>query len=461
VEIRAIAPNRIDLAGGTLDLYPLYLFEDGGYTVNAAISVWSKVLLRTREDGAVHIYSLDTGAEEHAASVDELALALGGPLDLIARVIRYYRPGIGLDVFTQNDAPKGSGLGASSALLIALSHALRVLQSGSDRLSDEDIIRVGAELEAQTIRVPTGKQDYYAATYGGVNSIWFGVGENRVERLLVQESDLAALESRLILSFTGEPHYSAITNWGMLKGYVEGQERAVGGLHRIKETAWRMRECLRAGAWAGAAGNSGVSAAAGARSFPTAVSGPAPGSASGSPAANGAHVPFPGLAELVAEEWRNRRELADGVTTPNVDRLMAAAAAAGAKASKLCGAGGGGCMITVIGDDDDHAFATRPGGSGSIASARSSSSGPIATAPSADLSAVRARVEAALTAAGARIMPFRIARTGVRVEVRSDNAGGSVIWPDSLVYPAGSTPCGALSADSATSIAEAAPTHDE
>lgn len=77
MEIRAIAPNRIDLAGGTLDLYPLYIFEDGGYTINAAISVWSKVLLRTREDGAVHIYSLDTGAEEHAASVDELALARG------------------------------------------------------------------------------------------------------------------------------------------------------------------------------------------------------------------------------------------------------------------------------------------------------------------------------------------------------------------------------------------------
>jgi len=112
---------------------------------------------------------------------------------------------------------------------------------------------VGAELEAQTIRVSTGKQDYYAATYGGVNSIWFGVGENRVERLLVQESDLAALESRLILSYTGEPHYSAITNWGMLKGYVEGQERAVGGLRRIKETAERMRECLRAGAAPGPA----------------------------------------------------------------------------------------------------------------------------------------------------------------------------------------------------------------
>ena len=72
-------------------------------------------------------------------------------------------------------------LGASSALLIALSHALRVLKSGSDRLSDEEIIRVGAKLEAQTTRVPTGKQDYYAATYGGVNSIWFSVGESRVE----------------------------------------------------------------------------------------------------------------------------------------------------------------------------------------------------------------------------------------------------------------------------------------
>ncbi|MBE3576240.1 MAG: hypothetical protein IMX00_00840 [Limnochordales bacterium] len=403
MEIRAIAPNRIDLAGGTLDLYPLYLFEDGGYTVNAAISVWSKVLLRTREDGAVHIYSLDTGAEQHSASIDELAL--GGPLDLIARVIRYYRPGVGLDVYTQNEAPKGSGLGASSALLIALSHALRVLKSGSDRLADEEIIRVGAELEAQTIRVPTGKQDYYAATYGGVNSIWFSVGESRVERLLMRESDLAALESRLILSYTGEPHYSAITNWGMLKGYIEGQDRTVNGLRRIKETARRMRECLLAGAGAGAQ----------AHSFPAAASDSAPalgGSVAGAGEAVAAAEAFPGLAELIAEEWRNRRELADGVTTPNVDRLMDAAAAAGAKASKLCGAGGGGCMITVIGDDSDTPAAW-PDGSASAAAARSG-----------DLSAVRARVEAALTAAGARIMPFKIARTGVRVEVRADDVDG-------------------------------------
>lgn len=212
------------------------------------MSVWSKVLLRTREDSAVHIYSLNTGAEQRAANADELALR--GPLDLTARVIRYYRPGVRLDVYTQNDAPKGSGLGASSAPLIVLSHALRVFKSSRDRLSDEEIIRVGAELEAQTIRVPTGKQDYYAATYGGVNSIWFSVGESRVQRLLVRESDLAALESRLILSYTGEPHYSAITNWGMLKGYIKGQERTILGLRRIKETARRTGECLLAGAGA-------------------------------------------------------------------------------------------------------------------------------------------------------------------------------------------------------------------
>lgn len=395
MEIRAIAPNRIDLAGGTLDLYPLYLFEEGGYTVNAAISVWSKVLLRTREDSAVHIYSLDTGAEQHAASVDELAL--GGPLDLIVRVIRYYRPGVGLDVYTQNDAPKGSGLGASSALLIALSHALRVFKSGRDRLSDEEIIRVGAELEAQTIRVPTGKQDYYAATYGGVNSIWFSVGESRVERLLVRESDLAALESRLILSYTGEPHYSAITNWGMLKGYIEGQDRTVLGLRRIKETARRMRECLLAGAFAGALAGAGEGAGAEAGAAGVSAGGGL-GLGEGGSGRGGLGtdhrrpVAFPGLAELIAEEWRNRRELADGVTTPNVEHLMAAAAAAGAKASKLCGAGGGGCMITVVDDSSD------PG--------------------------VRARVEAALAEAGARIMPFKIARTGVRVEVASDDVNG-------------------------------------
>src|SRR5687767_12865176 len=104
--VEAVAPSRIDLAGGTLDIYPLYLFEDGGITVNMGIDVGSRVRITPRPDRAVHVRSVDTGAKQSAPSVEQLEL--GGPLDLVARLLRFYPPATGVDVETENRPPKGS-----------------------------------------------------------------------------------------------------------------------------------------------------------------------------------------------------------------------------------------------------------------------------------------------------------------------------------------------------------------
>lgn len=330
--VEAVAPSRIDLAGGTLDIYPLYLFEPEGVTVNMGIDVGSRVRLTPRDDSEIHLRSVDTGAEQHAASVDELEL--GGPLDLVARLVRFYRPATGLDVETENRPPKGSGLGASSCLLIALSGALNELnQSGLD---GETLIGYGADLEAQNIRIPTGKQDYYAAYYGGVNAIHWGIRGNDVRRLLVSEETLSTLESRLVLSFTGISHFSGATNWDMVRNYIEDSGRTRESLRVIGETARDMEAALLA-------------------------------------------ADFDRFAAVLAREWEHRRSLAEGVSTPEIDRMMAAAAAVGAQASKICGAGGGGCMVTLA----------REG--------------------------TREAVCAALAAEGARVIPFRISRSGLQV----------------------------------------------
>src|SRR5438105_5405845 len=144
MNVEAVAPCRIDLAGGTLDIWPLYLFLDGGLTVNIGIDLFSRVTIHPREDRRVHLRSLDTGAELEAASVDELPL--GGPLDLVARAVRFYRPAGGIDLTTENAAPKGSGLGASSSLLICLSGALNAY-NGVD-LSPDRLVDCAANLEA-------------------------------------------------------------------------------------------------------------------------------------------------------------------------------------------------------------------------------------------------------------------------------------------------------------------------
>jgi D-glycero-alpha-D-manno-heptose-7-phosphate kinase len=297
--VEAIAPNRIDLAGGTLDIYPLYLFEEGSVTVNIGTDVSSRVRLTPRSDAAVHIRSVDTGLEQSARNMEELDPR--GPLDLVARLLRFYAPSAGVDVETENRAPRGSGLGASSALLIALSGALNELNgTGYD---GETLIRYGADLEAQNIEIPTGKQDYYAAYYGGVNAIHWGIRSNEVRKLVVTEEVITTLERRLILSFTGLSHFSGATNWDMLRNYIENRGSTRASMQAIKETAHDMAAALLAG-------------------------------------------DFDGFARVLDREWQNRRSLADGVSNPEIDGMMDAARAAGAMASKLCGAGGGGCMIT-------------------------------------------------------------------------------------------------------------------
>jgi D-glycero-alpha-D-manno-heptose-7-phosphate kinase len=308
--VEAVAPCRIDLAGGTLDIYPLYLFEEGGITVNMAVDVNSEVRVSTRSDSQVHLRSLDTGAEQSAESIERLEL--GGPLDLIARLVRFYRPSTGVNVETRSSAPKGSGLGASSSLLIATSGALNAL-NGSP-FEKERFIEYGAQIEAQNIRIPTGKQDYYPPLYGGVNALWFEVAENRVEPLLVDESARAALERRLILTFTGISHFSGATNWDMMRNYIDGRGDTRARLAGIKRTALAMRDCLLRG-------------------------------------------DLDAFGRVLHEEWQNRCGLAEGVATPETDALMTAARDAGAITSKLCGAGGGGCMITWAADGAEERVA--------------------------------------------------------------------------------------------------------
>jgi D-glycero-alpha-D-manno-heptose-7-phosphate kinase len=306
--VEAVAPCRIDLAGGTLDIYPLYLFEEGGITVNIGIDLFSSVRLTARPDARVRIRSIDTGAELEAETVGDLPL--GGPLDLVARLLKYYPPKTGVDVETRNLAPKGSGLGASSSLLISLSGALNAFNETG--YEPEKLIDYGACLEAQNIRIPTGKQDYYPAMYGGVNALWFDVAGGRVEPLLVDEEAKAMLERRLILTFTGISHFSGATNWEMMRNYIDGAGSTRAHLRGIKQTALAMRDCLLS-------------------------------------------RDFTAFGQILDEEWQNRRKLADGVTTPTIDAMMTAARDAGALSSKLCGAGGGGCMITFVRDGAEEA----------------------------------------------------------------------------------------------------------
>ncbi len=344
MKVSAIVPTRIDLAGGTLDVYPLYLFEDGGLTVNAAVNIYGHVTVEERPDARIYIHSEDTGAEETFASLAEMPM--GGDLDLVKRALRFYRPHCGLNVTLRSEAPRGSGLGASSALLMALSSALNEIENLG--LSKDRIIDLGANIEAQVIGIPTGKQDYFPPLFGGVCSIWFDVDGHRLERLDEGNDLIVRLNERLILTFTNINRFSGVTNWAILRRYIEKEGDTVAHLRRIKEVARALRQSLVA---------SDRSAERSRRSLDE-------------------------FAHLLAVEWENRKALAEGVTTPEIDAMIAAAEAKGARASKLCGAGGGGCMITYAEPENVPA------------------------------------VREALVEAGATLMPFRIVPEGIRLEIR-------------------------------------------
>ena len=306
--VEARTPTRIDLSGGTLDLYPLYLFLDGGVTNNAAIDIYSNVWVETRGDSEIHLKSLDTGKELQAPSADELPL--DQDLAFVARVVKFYAPRAGVNVTTHNSTPYGSGLGGSSSLLIALSVALDRLNR--TQMDPKQFVDIGANLEAQSIGIPTGKQDYLAALYGGVNCFHFNVDGWRQEQLIAHEERLAELESRILLSFTGRSHFSGANNWSMLKRFMDNAESSRENMQIIMATAEQMRAALL-------------------------------------------EFDMDRFVQLLDEEWQHRKQLAEGVTNPAIDDMVDAAKAAGAYASKICGAGGGGCMITAVPKDKRQA----------------------------------------------------------------------------------------------------------
>ncbi len=297
--IEVKAPTRVDLAGGTLDIYPLYLFEEGSLTVNVAINLYSQVKIEKRRDKRIHINSLDLGKEVRAKDIE--SLKYGTELDYLIRIIKFFAPSnMGLNITTRCQAPRGSGIGGSSSFALALSAGLNRLRK--KKYSLEELIDIDTDLEVQSIGTPTGKQDYYAAAYGGVNAIWYGVEKDRIESLLKGRM-IKRLEEHLILTFTGKSRRSSFTNWQAVREYIDGRKSIVDRMKRIREAALDMREAIL-------------------------------------------KDDFRRAADALHEEWAARKGLVEGMVTPKIRRIMSVAKETGAWASKVCGAGGGGSIIT-------------------------------------------------------------------------------------------------------------------
>ncbi len=296
MRIDCSAPTRIDLAGGTYDIWPLYLLHEHAQTINAAISLRARCAISSRRDYRVVLASDDTGERVEAASPEKLGL---DRLPLVVRLVRFFGAR-GLEVRTESGSPVGAGIGGSSAMAIAVSAGLAAWTGRS--LSDDELLTLAMNIEAQVIRVPTGVQDYRPALYGGVSAIELGLMSARRVALTV---DPAELTRHLVLAYTGASRNSGINNWDVMKRRIDGDPRVAAAFDGIRGCAEGLRLALERGDWSAAAAN-------------------------------------------VAAEWEHRKQLAPGVTTPGIDDLLARAHQAGALAAKVCGAGGGGCLFCVI-----------------------------------------------------------------------------------------------------------------
>ncbi|MEE8350393.1 MAG: hypothetical protein V3R94_12530 [Acidobacteriota bacterium] len=260
--------------------------------------------LEKRSDRRIRIEAENLDLVLEASCLEELKSE--GPfarLDLVVRIVKFYKPSCGLNVRIGSQVPAGSGLGGSSSLLVGLSTAL--IQLENRPLDRRQIIDVGADIETQSIRVPTGKQDYFPAAYGGVNALWFEVQGIRHEKLELSSPFKDQMQRQILLGYSGASRFSGSTNWDVMKRYIDGESGTVARMGKIRKTALDMYERLK-------------------------------------------QEDLNGFAQCLAEEWNNRKGLAQGVSTPGIEKIFKSTEQAGALANKICGAGGGGCFVSVV-----------------------------------------------------------------------------------------------------------------
>jgi len=315
--IESSAPTRVDLAGGTIDIPPLFLFHEGAATVNFAISLLAHCRIETRSDDKIILESVDQSSRLETSVGDIASLKDEPRLELLSKLVYFFRPESGFHMTTESKAPAGAGLAGSSTLNIACIGALNKLVG--DRYTPDRFIPIAANVECQVIRVPTGYQDYHSAQYGGVAAIHFAADGMRREAL---DIDIGELERRIAVCYTGEPRNSGTNNWEITKRHIDGDKEIFDIFDGIRDTSVRVRAALLDNDWTG-------------------------------------------LGNALKDSFPSRKRLSPNITTPQMDHLIQTALANGAIAPKVCGAGGGGCIAFYCEDgrrtDVENALAAEEG----------------------------------------------------------------------------------------------------
>ncbi|WP_165222009.1 GHMP family kinase ATP-binding protein [Affinirhizobium pseudoryzae] len=304
--IRARAPLRLGLAGGGTDLSP-FCDEHGGYVMNATVSLYAYVHLAPNSDGKLVFEAAEQGERFETDAIATVPLNPGTILHcgVYNRIIREFNAGkpLPLTIRTTVDVPAGSGMGGSSTLVVALVEAFRHYLSLP--LGEYDIARLAFEIEREDLKVAGGRQDQYAAAFGGFNFMEFNSGNQTIiNPLRMKASTIQELEASFVLYYTGRSRSSSLiieAQQGQLK---ERNATSVEAMLSLKNEALEMKEALLTGR-------------------------------------------LDRIAEIMARGWLAKKQTATAVSNAEIDRILDLALENGGLAGKVSGAGGGG-FVSII-----------------------------------------------------------------------------------------------------------------
>ncbi|MBA3344170.1 MAG: hypothetical protein H0T44_02555 [Gemmatimonadales bacterium] len=304
---RAAAPVRLDFAGGWTDVPP-FSRREGGVVVAAAVQLYTRAEVRP---GSSRYRLLAEDLGEELETDDPEALAADGRLSLLRAGLRMLPVGP-CTLTTRSDAPPGSGLGSSGAMDVALVSAL--CQARGESASTREIAERACHLEGVEAGIPGGRQDQFAAAFGGFLRLAFRDPAVEVERLALDASFLAELQRRTVLCYTGASRFSGSTIGRVMQAYERGDAEVAAALFGLREVAELMAAAFHAG-------------------------------------------DLDRIGRLLSENWRHQQALDPGMCTPEMARLELAMHDAGALGGKAAGSGAGGSMF-FLGPEDPRAMVT-------------------------------------------------------------------------------------------------------
>lgn len=294
-KISVKSPTRVDIAGGTIDLWPITAILGGTSTVNFAITIFTEVEMQERADTKITVELADVDFKKEYASIAELLNDQDPKVQLIRVQAEFFKPAKGFDIKTKSQSPVGGGLGGSSSLCVSLIQAFTHFLDVT--LPTEHIVNLAHNLEAQVLGVPTGTQDYYPAVLGGVNVIDYTQLGTKIQKLPVPKD----FSEKSFLVYTGKPHNSGLNNWEVLKKFIEKDPNTVTQIKGIRKKARLARDIAVNGQW-----NK--------------------------------------ISEVIQSSYSLRTQLSPVFTSPEIEKLKEIVSKLGAY-PKICGAGGGGCVL--------------------------------------------------------------------------------------------------------------------